>query len=189
MRVPGRKTARIMYGCGGFVAHHNTDIWADTAPQDIWIPSTYWPMGAAWLCLHLWEHYEFSRDREFLKWAYPIIKEAAEFFLDFLIEDSKSRLVTSPSVSPENTYILDNGEKGSLCIGPSMDSQIIYELYSGCMKAADILGIDAPFVRQLETVKNRLPKPQIGKYGQIQEWIEDYEEEEPGDTPAGAEPG
>ena len=180
MRVPGRKTAQVMYGCGGFVAHHNTDIWADTAPQDIWIPATYWPMGAAWLSLHLWEHYEFNKDKEFLRWAYPIMKEAAEFFLDFLIEDGKGRLVTSPSVSPENTYILENGEKGCLCIGPSMDSQIIYELYSGCIEAADILKMDTSFVKKLKAVKDRLPKPQIGKYGQIQEWIEDYEEEEPG---------
>ena len=180
MRVPGRKTAQVMYGCRGFVAHHNTDIWGDTAPQDIWVPSTYWPMGAAWLCLHLWEHYEFNRDNGFLKWAYPIMKEAAEFFLDFLVEDSKGRLVTSPSVSPENTYILESGEKGCLCIGPSMDSQILHALFSGCIEAADIMDIDSAFAGKLNSVKNRLPKPQIGKYGQIQEWTEDYEEEEPG---------
>ena len=180
MRVPGRKTAKVMYGCRGFVAHHNTDIWGDTAPQDIWVPATYWPMGAAWLCLHLWEHYEFNRDNGFLKWAYPIMKEAAEFFIDFLIEDSKGRLVTSPSVSPENTYILESGEKGCLCIGPSMDSQIIHALFSGCIEAADIMGIDNAFAEKLNSVKNRLPEPQIGKYGQIQEWTEDYEEEELG---------
>ncbi len=180
MRAPGRRTARAMYGCKGFVAHHNTDIWGDTAPQDIYIPATYWPMGAAWLSLHLWEHYEFTKDKEFLKRAFPIMKEAAEFFLDFLIEDNRGRLVTSPSVSPENTYILGNGEKGCLCIGPSMDSQIIHALYSGCIEAADILGFERDFAQELEAVKSRLPKPQIGKYGQIQEWSEDYEEEEPG---------
>lgn len=180
MRAPGRRTAQVMYGCRGFTAHHNTDIWGDTAPQDIWIPATYWPMGAAWLCLHLWEHYEFSPDKDFLKWAYPIIKEAAEFFLDFLIEDDKGRLVTSPSVSPENTYILENGEKGCLCMGPSMDSQIIHALFSGCIEAAAILGTDKALSEELESVRERLPKPQIGKYGQIQEWSEDYDEEEPG---------
>jgi alpha-L-fucosidase 2 len=180
MRLPGRKTAQVMYGCRGFVAHHNTDIWGDTAPQDIYVPATYWPMGAAWLCLHLWEHYEFNRDNKFLKWAFPIIKEAAEFFLDFLVEDSKGRLVTSPSVSPENTYILESGEKGCLCIGPSMDSQIIHALFSACIEASNVLDTDAVFIEKLNSVKDRLPKPQIGKYGQIQEWTEDYEEEEPG---------
>ncbi len=180
MRVPGRRTARVMYGCNGFVAHHNTDIWGDTAPQDIYIPATYWPMGAAWLSLHLWERYEFGLDKEFLKDAYPVMKEAAEFFLDFLIEDSKGRLVTSPSVSPENTYILENGEKGCLCIGPSMDSQILHALFSGCIEASDILNTDGAFAEKLVKVRDRLPKPQIGRYGQIQEWSEDYEEEEPG---------
>lgn len=180
MREPGRRTAREMYGCGGFVAHHNTDIWGDTAPQDRWIPSTFWPMGAAWLSLHLWDHYEYGLDREFLEKAYPVMKEAAEFFLDFLIEDDKGRLVTSPSVSPENTYILDNGERGCLCIGPSMDSQIIYSLYKACISSADILDVDSDFVKKLEDVIEKLPKPQIGKYGQIQEWAEDYEEAEVG---------
>lgn len=180
MREPGRKTARVMYGCRGFVAHHNTDIWGDTAPQDIWIPATYWPMGAAWLCLHLWEHYEYGLDHEFLKRAYLIMREAAEFFLDFLIEDNKGRLVTSPSVSPENTYVLDNGEKGCMCIGPSMDSQIIYTLFKSCITASQILGVDPEFAKQLETVAGKLPKPQIGKHGQIQEWSEDYDEDEVG---------
>ncbi|HEX2947318.1 MAG TPA: glycoside hydrolase family 95 protein [Clostridia bacterium] len=180
MREPGRKTARVMYGCRGFVAHHNTDIWGDTAPQDIWIPATYWPMGAAWLCLHLWEHYEYGMDREFLKRAYPIMKEAAEFLLDYLIEDEQGRLVTCPSVSPENTYILENSEKGCLCIGPSMDSQIIHSLFSDCISAARILGLDTAFSEQLKEAVGKLPKPQIGKFGQIQEWSEDYEEAEIG---------
>ncbi|MBP7175059.1 MAG: glycoside hydrolase family 95 protein [Thermoclostridium sp.] len=180
MRSPGRKTAQIMYGCRGFVAHHNTDIWADTAPQDIYIPATYWPMGAAWLCLHLWEHYEYRPDQTFLQKAYPTMKEAAEFFLDFLMEDDKGRLVTCPSVSPENTYILDNGEQGCLCMGPSMDSQIIRMLFKSCIKASQLLNMDAAFAVQLKDTMNRLPKSEIGKYGQIQEWSEDYEEAEPG---------
>lgn len=180
MREPGRRSARVMYGCRGFVAHHNTDIYADTAPQDIYIPATYWPMGAAWLCLHLWEHYEFSQDIEFLRKAYPVMKEAADFFLDYLVEDSKGRLVTCPSVSPENTYKLDNGQQGVLCIGPSMDSQIIYALYTRCIQATQILGIDEAYAKKLQVVIEKLPKPQIGKYGQIQEWLEDYEEVEPG---------
>lgn len=180
MRESGRRTARIMYGCRGFVAHHNTDIYGDTAPQDIYIPATYWPLGAAWLCFHLWEHYEFSQDIEFLRKAYPIMKEAADFFLDYLVEDSKGRLVTCPSVSPENTYKLNNGEQGSLCIGPSMDSEIIYALYTRCIKAAEILEVDEDYAKKLQLVVAKLPKLQIGKYGQIQEWLEDYEEAEPG---------
>jgi alpha-L-fucosidase 2 len=180
MREPGRITARKMYDCGGFVAHHNTDIWGDTAPQDLYTPATQWPMGAAWLTLHLWEHYEFTEDLEFLGKAYEIMKEAAEFFVDFLVEDSKGRLVTSPSVSPENTYILPNGEHGCLCIGPSMDSQIINALFTNCINASEILGIDKEFSDKLYKLQNKLPKPVIGKHGQIQEWAEDYEEAEIG---------
>ena len=169
-----------MYGCRGFTAHHNTDIWADTAPQDIAVSATYWPMGAAWLCLHLYEHYEFSQDRDFLASAYETMKEAAEFFVDFLIEDSEGRLVTCPSLSPENTYVLPSGEKARLCAGPSMDSQIIYALFSACIRSSELLGIDGEFRAILTEVQERLPKPKIGKYGQIQEWVEDYEEAEPG---------
>jgi alpha-L-fucosidase 2 len=180
MREPGRRTARVMYGCKGFTAHHNTDIWGDTAPQDIYIPASYWPMGAAWLCLHLWEHYDFARDIAFLKQAYPTMKEAAEFILDYLIEDDKGRLVTCPSVSPENTYILSNGESGCLCMGPSMDSQIIYELFTNCINAASTLGIDEEFIKTLKGALERIPKIETGKYGQIMEWSEDYEEAEPG---------
>jgi alpha-L-fucosidase 2 len=181
MREPGRRTARTMYKARGFVAHHNTDIWADTAPQDTYLPASFWPMGAAWLCLHLWEHYEFSTDEEFLSQCYDTMKEAALFFLDFLIEEPGSgRLVTSPSVSPENTYVLPNGESGTLCVGPSMDSQILYELFSRCIQAGSILGCDAEFRAELETARSRLPQPAIGRYGQVQEWMEDYEEVHPG---------
>lgn len=180
MREPGRVTAKSMYDCGGFVAHHNTDIWGDTAPQDIWLPATYWPMGAAWLCLHLWEHYEYGLDKAFLERAYPTLKEAAQFFVDFLTETDDGLLVTTPSVSPENTYILPNGESGTLCIGPSMDSQILYELFSACAEAAALLGTDISLQRQWQQMRDKLPAPMIGKQGQIQEWMEDYEEAEPG---------
>ncbi|MEH7414478.1 glycoside hydrolase family 95 protein [Neobacillus drentensis] len=180
MREPGRQTAKIMYGCRGFVAHHNTDIWADTAPQDIYPPATYWPMGAAWLCLHLWEHYQFTGDEIFLKKSYKTIKESVQFFLDFLIETKEGYLVTCPSSSPENTYILPNGESGTLCTGPSMDNQILDALFNCCMKASEVLSIDEEFRGQLFEVLQRIPQPKIGKYGQIQEWLEDYEEKEPG---------
>lgn len=180
MKESGRITAKKMYGCRGFVAHHNTDIWGDTAPQDLYMPATQWPMGVAWLCLHIWEHYQFTLDKEFLQDAYEMIKEAAQFFVDFLIEDSEGRLVTCPSVSPENTYVLSNGQRGNLCIAPSMDSQIINDLFSACIKTSNILGIDSEFADNLNKMIDKLPKPSIGKYGQIQEWAEDYEEVEPG---------
>ena len=180
MLEPGRKTARIMYGCGGFMCHHNTDLWGDTAPQDLYIPATFWPMGAAWLCLHLWEHYSFTQDKSFLKRAYPIMKEAAVFFLDFLIENDEGQLVTCPSVSPENTYILPSGERGRMCMGPSMDSQILRELFYNCIQSATILSIDKDFILKLEETLGRIPPIQIGKHGQIMEWCEDYDEAEPG---------
>lgn len=180
MRPNGRVTAREMYNCGGFVCHHNTDLWGDTAPQDLWMPATQWPMGAAWLCLHIWEHYMFTMDKDFLKEKYETIKEASEFFVDFLIENKNGQLVTCPSVSPENTYITESGEKGSLCIGPSMDSQIIYRLFTAVIKSSEILGVDFDFADKLKSMRERLPKPEIGKYGQIKEWAVDYDEAEPG---------
>ncbi|WP_141504270.1 glycoside hydrolase family 95 protein [Paenibacillus luteus] len=180
MREPGRVTAKAMYDCGGFVAHHNTDIWGDTAPQDIYLPASYWTMGAAWLCLHLWEHYEYGLDHVFLARIYPTLKESAQFFVDFLTETDEGLLVGNPSVSPENTYILPNGESGTLCIGASMDSQILYELFTACAEAAKVLNIDSVEQLQWEQLRARLPEPAIGKHGQIQEWMEDYEEAEPG---------
>lgn len=180
LREPGRVTARVMYGCGGFTAHHNTDIWADTAPQDTYLPASFWPMGAAWLCLHLWEHYRFSQDRYFLAQAYETMKEAARFLLDYMIEDEEGRLITCPSVSPENTYKLPNGESGVLCAGASMDFQIIEALFRACIHSGKIIGKDEVFREELTVALARMPKTQIGKYGQIQEWMEDYEEVEPG---------
>jgi alpha-L-fucosidase 2 len=180
MREPGRRTAKVHYGVGGFVAHHNTDIWAHTHPIDgpQW---GLWPMGAAWLCLHLWEHYEFGQDRRFLAKVYPTMKEAAEFFLDYLVEDPHSgRLVTGPSISPENQYRLPNGNVGVLCMGPSMDSQILHALFTRCIQAAELLDLDAGFRARLEATRVRLPAPQIGRHGQLMEWSEDYEEPEPG---------
>lgn len=180
MKENGRVTAQTMYGCRGFVCHHNTDIWADTAPQDIFLPATYWVTGAAWLTLHLWEHYQFSRDQQFLERAYETMKEAVLFFMDFLVESPEGYLVTCPSVSPENSYILPNGEKGALCYGPYMDTQILLELISACIEASKILGKDEDQREQWEAVKSRLPEMKIGKYGQLQEWIQDYEEAQPG---------
>ena len=177
----GRITAKEMYGIDkGFVCHHNTDIWGDTAPQDLWMPATIWPMGGAWLALHIFEHYEYTLDREFLEEKYHILKEAAEFFTQYLTEDSEGRLVTGPSVSPENTYMTEAGTKGCLCMGPSMDSQIITVLFNYVIRAAAILGRDQKLSAELASLLEKLPQPEIGKYGQIKEWSVDYDEVEIG---------
>lgn len=180
MRPHGRETARTMYGCRGFTAHHNTDIYGDTAPVDRWNAAMLWPTGAAWLCLHIWEHFEFTGDLLFLQDHYPALREAAEFFLDFLVEDDRGRLVTCPSLSPENTYVLPNGDFGSLCAGPSMDSQILRELFDRSIKAGTLLGDDESFLDSLRFLMKRLPKIEIGKDGTLMEWSEDYQELEPG---------
>ncbi len=186
MRENGRVTAREMYGCRGTVCHHNTDIWGDTAPQDKWLPGTQWPMGMAWLCLHIYDHYLFTGDKKFLTEKYDTMREAAEFFMDFLIDDGTGRLVTSPSVSPENTYITADGKKGTVCQGPSMDSQILYALFTALIRSSEVIDFydrppgDVEFIARIKILKERLPKPTIGKYGQIMEWAEDYDEAEPG---------
>lgn len=177
---PGRQTARIHYGCRGFVAHHITDAYGFTTPGDgaQW---GLWPMGAAWLCRNLWEHYDFNRDPEFLEQrAYPLMKEAAQFFLDYLVEDPKGRLVTGPSISPENSYRLANGQVGVLCMGPSMDTEIVRDLFTHCIQATQLLKTDADFRSKLAATLKRLPPMQIGKHGQLMEWSEDYDEPEPG---------
>ena len=175
----GKKTAAKMYGCRGFVAHNNTDIWADTAVQDHWIPGSYWVMGAAWLCTHLWMHYEYNKDTQFLKETFPIMREAALFFVDFLIPDG-DYLKTCPSVSPENSFILPNGEEGSNSIGVTMDNQILRDLFTQCIKAAEILDVDDKLNQDIISCLAKLKPTKIGKHGQIMEWQEDYDELEPG---------
>jgi alpha-L-fucosidase 2 len=137
-------------------------------------------MGAAWLCLHLWDRYEFTLDQEFLKQAYPTLKEASEFFEDFLVEDSKGRLVTCPSLSPENVYQTPNGYKTSVCAGPTMDNSMIRNLFGATIEAAHILGVEDDFTSKLEEMKQRLPELTIGSHGTILEWPEEYEEVEIG---------
>ena len=180
MRPSGRRTAQEMYGCRGFVCHHNTDLWSDTCPVDRNISSSYWPMGAAWLCLHIWEHYRFTLDREFLLRSYGSLKESSRFFLDFLIENDKGRLITCPASSPENVYVLPDGQTGTLCAGTTMDSAIIDMLFRACSEAAGILGVDDGLRQELEAARRKLPPLAIGKHGQIQEWPVDYDELEPG---------
>ncbi len=179
MRESGKKTAREMYGCRGFMAHHNTDLWCDTAPQDVCLSSSYWVMGAAWLSLHIWEQYLFTQDKEFLKKHYPTMREAALFLMDYLVEDGEY-LVTCPTLSPENTYVLPNGEKGVICKGASMDNQIIRELFGACIEAEAVLSIKNGLAAPMQDVLKRIAPIRIGKYGQIMEWNEDYEELEIG---------
>ena len=177
----GHVVAKEMYGIdNGFVCHHNTDIWGDCAPADLWMPATIWPMGAAWLSLHIFKHYEYTKDLSFLTDNYRIMKGAAEFMADFLVEDSEGRLVTCPSVSPENTYLTSSGTRGCLCAGPSMDSEIITVLFTDVIKAAEILGKDKDFADRLAELIKKLPQPEVGKYGQIKEWAVDYDEVEIG---------
>lgn len=179
MKESGRKTADEMYGCRGFLAHHNTDIWADTAPQDTYIPATYWVMGAAWLSLVIWEYYEYTLDQEWLEKHYDTLEQAVLFFHDYLVED-QGEYVTCPSVSPENTYIMENGTHACVCAGPTMDNEILTDLFGAYLKASEILGRQNEITERTEKIKKKLPKIQIGKYGQIMEWREDYEEQEPG---------
>lgn len=171
----GSRTAKQNYGAGGWVCHHNTDLWRASAPIDgsLW---GFWPMGGAWLCTHLWNHYEFSGDRKFLRQVYPVMKGAAQFFLDTLVEEPKHKwLVTCPSISPENKHPADV----AICAGPTMDAQILRDLFSQCIKTAEILSIDREFAEKLDSTRSRLPPMQIGKAGQLQEWIEDWDLEAP----------
>jgi alpha-L-fucosidase 2 len=176
----GRQTARTMYGCGGFMLHHNTDIWVDSAPTDRNMGASYWLMGGAWLSLHLWEHYAYGGDLAFLRRVYPILREASRFFLEYLVADEKGRLIVFPSSSPENVYRLPNGEAGTLCAGTTMDSQILDHLFRRTRDAAQLLGEDKAFRDEIEAARLRLPQPSIGARGQLMEWLEDYEEVEPG---------
>lgn len=182
LRVTGAETARVDYHANGWVLHHNTDLWRATTPVDG--PWGLWPMGQVWLANQMWDHYEFSVDREFLQRdAYPAMKEAAQFVLSFLVEAPAGtpfagRLVTNPSTSPENRYLL-NGKPQSLTYAATMDIELIKELFENCARAAEILDIDKDFRSKLTKTEQRLPPLQVGKRGELQEWIEDYAETEP----------
>ncbi len=168
----GQRTAKVQYGAHGWVAHHNTDAWRGTAPVDgVWWGM--WMTGGAWLCTHLWEHYLFTQDIGALARHYPILKSAAEFFLDTLIEEpAHGWLVTCPSVSPENSHHPD----ANLCAGPTMDSQILRDLFGAVIEAAQILGTDAEFSAAVSAARARLAPMQIGRSGKLQEWLEDWDD-------------
>jgi alpha-L-fucosidase 2 len=178
VRPNGRKTARDVYNCGGFVVSHRTTPWLFTSPVK---GLTLWPMGAGWLCQHLWEHYQFTQDRTFLEEkGYPTMKEAAEFLLDFLVEDpATGKWVTGPSSSPENEFILEDGYKAKVDMGTAMDMQITTELFENCLAAARVLGYDDAFVQRVRQMRARLAGSQIGADGRLLEWRRAYEESEP----------
>ena len=176
----GTQVARDYYGAHGFVIHHNTDLWGDADPIDGYRWGI-WPMGGAWLSLHAWDHYAFTLDKGFLRdRAWPILHDASLFFLDYLVDDGSGYLVTGPSLSPENRYRLPDGTEHSLTVGPTMDIEIVRELFTRTIDAGRILGEDPAFLGRLEGARNKLPAFAIGKLGQLQEWQRDYDEPEPG---------
>ncbi|HEV8144857.1 MAG TPA: glycoside hydrolase family 95 protein, partial [Bryobacteraceae bacterium] len=179
-RENGRAVAKKLYGARGFVMHHNTDIWGDAVPID-GVRSGVWPMGGAWLSLHFWDHYDFTRDRKFLETrAYPVLKEAAEFLLDYLVDDGKGRLLSGPSISPENDYRAADGSSVRLAMGPYMDTEIAHALFTHVIDASTILGVDAEFRKSVAAARAKLPPFKVGKHGQLQEWLEEYDEPQPG---------
>lgn len=181
MAKSGENTARVMYGCRGWAAHSCTDIWADTAPVDRWMPATIWPLGGAWLCYHIWEHYYFVGDLQFLQRMFPILEGCVEFLLDFLVEDKFGQyLVTNPSVSPENSYLDSHGEKGVLCEGSTIDIQIIDAILNVFESAIQKLNITHPLSERVKATQARLPPMKISDVGYLQEWALDYAEVEPG---------
>ncbi len=177
---PGSRTAETFYKAQGWVAHMMTNPWGFTAPGEhpSWGATN---TGGGWLCAHLWEHYLFQPDKNYLKEIYPILKGASQFFLDMLIEEpSHGWFVTAPSTSPENAFLMPGSNKAvNICMGPTMDNQIIRELFGNTIMAARLLEIDTSFSRKLEAASARLSPTKIGKHGQLMEWLEDYEEVEP----------
>ena len=181
--APGSQTAKMHYHADGWVTHHNTDLWRGTAPVDgaHW---GMWPSGGAWLCQHLWEHYLYTGDIEYLKKAYPVMRGAAEFFLSdgVLVKNEEGYMITSPSISPEHSHgggsedgLSSNRSGASVCAGPTMDGQILRDLFANCIAAAEILGIDEDFRSQVAQTRARLAPMKIGRHGQLQEWQEDWD--------------
>ncbi len=173
LSVTGAVTAREMYGCGGWVAHHNTDLWRIAGPVDAADWGMY-PNGGAWLATHLWEHYLFTKDKDFLKEWYPVIKGAADFYLDYMqVDPNNGYLVVVPSVSPEHGGV---GKANPLTAGCTMDTQIVVDIMTAAKTAAAELGIDEAYQQTLAQTMAKLPPMKVGQYGQLQEWIEDMDD-------------
>lgn len=173
LTVTGAETARQMYDCGGWVAHHNTDIWRSSGPVD----GAAWGMyvnGGAWLATHLWQHYLFTGDKKFLKEWYPVLKGAADFYMDFMVTDPNSGyLVVVPSVSPEHGGV---GKRSNVTAGCTMDNQIVFDALSSVVMASEILDVDADYRESVKAAIAKIPPMKVGQYGQLQEWIEDLDD-------------
>jgi len=183
LTVTGAETAKENYGASGWVSHHNVDLWRQSAPvgnfgggDPKW---ANWPMSGPWFCAHLWEHYLFTRDKQFLARAYPWMKGCAEFCSDWLIEQD-GKLTTSPSWSPENEFFAPDGNPAQTSAGCTMDLALIRELFANTIEASKALGVDAEFAKELTAKRSRIAPYQIGKHGQLQEWSKDFDEPEPG---------
>ncbi len=176
----GQKTAKIHYGARGWVMHHVSDAWGSTTPHDF-ASCGLWPMGGAWCALHVWEHYLYTADKKFLRdTGYPLLKGASEFFLDYLMPGPHGLLLSGPSDSPENRYRMENGQIGALCMAPTMDNQILRELFASTIAAGNELGLDAALLKKIKAAGKRLPPTKIASDGRIMEWMQEYEEPEPG---------
>lgn len=186
IRLNGMVTAQKMYGCRGFVLHNNTDIWADTAVQDAGTHCSYWFLGGVWIAVDMWEHFRYTRDNDFLLRAWPVMRDALLFVLDFM-EEEDGKLIMGVTTSPENSYLLPSGELVSFCRMAAMDAQLIALLMRDCLEAIDILRtisrgdsvIPAGFVETITTALTKLDPPQIGEDGTILEWGMAVEEAEP----------
>jgi alpha-L-fucosidase 2 len=183
LAVSGRKTAEVNYGARGWVAHHNSDLWRQSAPvgdyghgDPVW---AMWQGSAAWLCQHLWEHYAFSGDLEYLRGVYPVLRGAGDFYLDWLVEDEDGRLTTSPSTSPEHKFVLPDGRQAAISAGATMDLALIWDLFTNIMDASYALGTDDDFRDRVRAARERLAPYRIGSRGQLQEWARDRQEAEP----------
>lgn len=178
--VTGKETAKHFYNARGWTLHHNTDIWATSNPVSGSPSWANWPLGGAWLCQHLWEHYQFTGDMKFLSdVAYPLMKEAGLFCIDWLVEDKNGLLVTAPSTSPENVFITDKGIKGTVSVATTMDMSIIRDLFANLIAASEKLGVDEDFRQLLVTKRAKLYPLKVGKKGNLQEWYQDWEDEDP----------
>jgi alpha-L-fucosidase 2 len=180
LRPSGRRTAKVHYGADGWTVHTITNVFGFTSPGE----SPGWglfPAAGAWLCQHMWEHYAFGGDRQFLQQVWPIMRESAEFYLDFLVADPRTgKLVSGPVNSPENTFITADSQRASLCVGPAMDQEIIWDLFTNVLQSANALRIDDDFVRRVRDARDRLLGPQIGSDGRLLEWSQEFKEAEPG---------
>ncbi|MDR1950046.1 MAG: glycoside hydrolase family 95 protein [Spirochaetaceae bacterium] len=176
---PGEKTAKAYYNARGWVAHTFTNPWGFTSPGEdaSWGATT---CGSAWLCQHLWDHFLFSNDMEYLKWAYPVLRGSALFYLDMLIRDPKSGYwVTAPANSPENSFIAPDGQESALCVGPTVDNQLIRYVFNAVIKAAETLGLDSELIGDLSEKRAGLAPSRVGADGGVMEWLDDYPSAKP----------